>query len=139
MNGRYRPPIYLLLASLVVYAILFALGERGLERLWVDRAIVAEISLSAAFAVYAMGTSTPKWTIRGLGIFGFMLAIVIYHIAIQFAEWRAVRLALPFYVVNIWRSILLVSGALMLYGFAVWARSSPIGQPPGGTTRDDIT
>ena len=122
MSGRFKPPFIFLSASLVVYAVLAVFALNGVESPWIDRIIVGEIALTAGYAVYAMFSSTFTWTVRGLGIWGLLLAIVPLYTTSQLVEWHVVSSPVPWFIRNTWRSMLAVAGPCMLYGYYRWSR-----------------
>lgn len=122
MSGRFKPPFIFLSASLVVYAVLAVFALNGVESPWIDRIIVGEIALTAGYAVYAMFSSTFTWTVRGLGIWGLLLAIVLLYGTSQLVEWGFVPSPTPWFIRNTWRSMLAVAGPCMLYGYYYWRK-----------------
>lgn len=123
MTGRYLPPIYFsYLASCFYMALTMIYYWYGYTGPWIDRLITFEIFLTALFAVYAMTVGTHEWSRRGLGIWGFMGAIVVSYVVSQGLEWGILQRPLPQYVVNLYRSPLALGGAFMLYGFYMWRK-----------------
>ena len=123
-NNRFRYPAYFTVVYLAVWAGLHLLGA---DNPWIDRVIVGEIALCALFAVLAMSIATKRWTVRGLGIWGLMSAIVLIYGTsqlIQIGVWETS----PDMLRNLWRAILAVAGPCMLWGYWVWWRNED-GEP----------
>lgn len=123
MTGRYKPLLWFAYLSGCLWAALTMIYTwYGYEGPWIDRFIAFEISLTALFTVVAMAWKTEQWTRRGLGIWGFMGAIVLLYIASQVREWGLVTGPLPPIVINTWRAPLFLGGLFMLYGYYKWAQ-----------------
>lgn len=118
MRNRWIGPALSALAYAAVWAILFAYGA---ENPWIDRIVIGEIALAALFAAITMSTTTKHWTVRGLGIWGLMAAIVLIFAAAQLID-AGVWDETPVHVRNIWRAILAVAGPCMLWGYWSWWR-----------------
>jgi hypothetical protein len=130
MSGKYRPPLYFMSISVVIYIFLAVLELMGMNSPWIDRVIVFEIFTTALFTSIAMIVGTDRWSLRGLGIWGFMFAIVISYIASQMVLWGLLSLPLPFYISNIWRSMLALAGPLMIYGYYRWTQGRALDDHP---------
>lgn len=118
-GNRFWYPVAFTAAYVAVWVGLHFMGA---DNPWIDRIIVGEIALCALFAVMAMSIATKRWTVRGLGIWGLMSAIVLIYgtsQVIQAGVWDTSPDALR----NLWRAILAVAGPCMLYGYWVWWRS----------------
>ena len=123
MTGRFGPPLYFCFLSLCLYLALTVVHYWfDYQGPWIDRLIVFEIFLTALCAVIAMTWKTTHWSRRGLGIWGFMGAIVISYVVSQAIEWGYLSVPLPQYIVNLYRSPLALGGAFMLYGYLRWAQ-----------------
>ncbi len=118
MRDRLTYPALFTAAYLATWAALHLLQA---DNPWIDRVIVGEIALSALLAVVAMSAATKRWTVRGLGIWGLMAAIVLIFATTQLIAW-GVWEASPDLVRNLWRAMLAVAGPCMLYGYWTWWR-----------------
>jgi hypothetical protein len=123
MTGRWLPPIYFSYLAGCLYAALTMIHYwYGYQGPWIDRVIVFEIFLTALYTVTAMTFKTELWTRRGLGIWGFMGAIVVSYVVSQGIEWGYLSFPVPQYIVNLYRSPLALGGLFMLYGYYRWTR-----------------
>lgn len=117
-TNRLTYPALFTMAYLIVWAVLHV---ARVDNPWVDRVIIGEIALCALFAVVAMSIATRRWTVRGLGIWGLMTAIVLIFATSQLVEWQVLD-ATPTIVRNLWRAVLAIAGPCMLYGYWSWLR-----------------
>lgn len=120
MSGRVKPQIYFVYLSVCMYVALELVRRFVYDGPWIDRLVVGQIAIVAGYSVYAMSSETKVWSIRGLGIWGFMAAILILYTASQLAEWGAIERPVEPWIVNIWRSPLVVGGSFMGYGYYRW-------------------
>lgn len=124
MTGRWLPQVYFIYLSVCMYIALELVRRYVYDGPWIDRIVVGQIAVVAAFTVSSMSLKTLAWTIRGLGIWGFMGAILILYSATQLVEFGALNRPVAQWIVNIWRSPLVVGGSFMLYGYYRWTRGT---------------
>lgn len=131
-----------LVAVAAVWSLLMVYGK---ENPWIDRLITGEIAVCGFFAAILIVRYTPKITVRTLGVFGLMVAIVLIFVAAQllaagiFGDPTPTALnqtlpdfpnmpkpaTVPYWLRSTWRSILAVSGPCLLVGFYEWWHAEP--------------
>ena len=115
-NRAHYLPLFVL-ASVLVWLLLLTVRADN-PRL--DLFVYGEIALAAAIAVTIMVWNTRKWTVRGLGLLGLMLAIMLLYTPGLLRELSLMHDMTPNWFTQFRRALLIVSGPCLLYGFWVW-------------------
>lgn len=115
-----------------VWSVLMLYGK---ENPWIDRVITGEIAICALLSVLVIFWYTPKWSVRTIGVFSLMAAIVLLYTASQALDagvfgppFHAAELppgaphppTIPYWWRSLWRSMLAVAGPCLLWGFYHW-------------------
>ncbi len=138
MSGRIRPQLFAIFLSICMYVALEMVRRFAYSGPWIDRIVVGQIAIVAMFTVASMSLKTKRWTIRGLGIWQFMAAILMLYTVSQLMEFGVLSRPVPQWLINTWRAPLVVGGSFMLYGYYRWTRGTAWDDPRKELPHDDV-
>lgn len=115
-TNRFSHPVRFIALVTVIWWLMLLVADRVPK---IDLWIGGGIALACGTAAIIMILGTQRWTTRGLGLLGLMVAIVLLYLPLPLRELGLMG-ASPEWFIHLRRAILIVSGPFILIGIWQW-------------------